>query len=68
MPILNAYYLPGNEPALIPPDITPVNTFRLIFNTYFNGKYPLLPDVSYVLSGKVPGGQMTVPDSCVHAK
>ena len=44
--ILNAYYFPeGGEKALYP-IVTPVNTFRLIFNTYFGGQYPLLPDVS----------------------
>jgi hypothetical protein len=44
--ILNAYYFPdGGEKALYP-TVTPVNTFRLIFNTYFGGQYPLLPDVS----------------------
>jgi hypothetical protein len=44
--ILNAYYLPGHEESLYP-NITPVNTFRLILNQYFNADYPLLDDVSY---------------------
>jgi hypothetical protein len=46
MKILNAYYLPGHNDKLYPA-ITPVNTFRLIFDSYFGGKYDLLPDVSY---------------------
>jgi hypothetical protein len=46
MRILNAYYLPGHNDKLYPA-ITPVNTFRLIFDTYFGGKYDMLPDVSY---------------------
>jgi hypothetical protein len=46
MKILNAYYLPGHNDKLYP-SITPVNTFRLIFDTYFGGKYDMLPDVSY---------------------
>jgi hypothetical protein len=46
MRILNAYYLPGHNDKLYPA-ITPVNTFRLIFDTYFGGKYGMLPDVSY---------------------
>jgi len=45
--ILNALYLPGENGPQIPPTLTPVNTFRVIFNTYFGGSYPLLPDVSY---------------------
>ena len=44
--ILNAYYLPGNEYKLYP-KISPVNTFRLIFDSYFGGHYGLLPDISY---------------------
>lgn len=44
--ILNAYYLPGHNDKLYS-TITPVNTFRLILDTYFGGDYPLLKDVSY---------------------
>jgi hypothetical protein len=51
--ILNAYYLPENGSAGLYPSITPVNTFRYIFNTYFDGQYELLPDTSYGEDGKV---------------
>ena len=44
--ILNAYYLPGHDDQLYP-TISPVNSFRLIFNSYFGGKYDMLPDVTY---------------------
>jgi len=44
--IFNAYYLPGHNDKLYS-KITPVNTFRLIFDTYFGGNYDMLPDVSY---------------------
>ncbi len=44
--ILNAYYLPGNNDKLYK-TITPVNTFRIVFNSYFGGKYEILKDVSY---------------------
>ena len=44
--IFNAYYLPGHEDELYP-TITPVNTFRLIFNAYFGGNYEMLEDISY---------------------
>lgn len=46
MQILNAYYLPGRNDELYP-TITPVNTFRLVFNLYFGGDYPLLEDTAY---------------------
>jgi hypothetical protein len=44
--ILNAYYLPGAEEELYP-QITPVNSFRLVFNTVFGLDYDLLPDKVY---------------------
>ena len=46
-PILNAYYLPGLGQDGLYPTISPVNTFRLIFNDYFGGQYELLLDQSY---------------------
>ena len=45
--ILNAYHLPGVEKASVPKDLSPVNTFRFIFNTYFNGQFELLPNRQY---------------------
>ncbi len=45
--ILNAYYLPGIDHGLLYPDISPVNTFRVVFNSYFGTDYPLLEDKSY---------------------
>lgn len=43
-PILNAYLLPDVKENPIYPTITPVNSWRIIFNTYFNANLPLLPD------------------------
>ncbi|MEJ2564223.1 MAG: hypothetical protein P8Z42_16305, partial [Anaerolineales bacterium] len=45
--ILNAYYLPGGGTDALYPTITPVNTFRLIFDQYFDSNNGLLPEVSY---------------------
>jgi len=44
--ILNAFFLPG-ETNFLYDTITPVNTFRLIFNHYFNTSLPLLPDETF---------------------
>jgi hypothetical protein len=45
---LNAYYLPGLDPAdVLYPSITPVNTFRVILNEYFGQNLRLLADRSY---------------------
>jgi len=44
---LNAYYLPGKGSEGLYPTITPVNSFRHIFNLYFNASMRFLPDESY---------------------
>ena len=44
--IFNAYYLPSHNDRLYS-TISPVNTFRLVFNTYFGGKYDMLKDTTY---------------------
>jgi hypothetical protein len=46
--ILNAYYLPGINKDILYPTISPVNSFRIVFNQYFGAKLPLLPDRSYL--------------------
>lgn len=46
MKILNAYYFPDAYNALYP-SISPVNSFRLVFTTYFSDEYALLEDLSY---------------------
>lgn len=45
--ILNALYLPGVSQDEIDASMTPVNTFRLVFNKYFGANYPLLENTSY---------------------
>lgn len=50
--ILNAYYLPGDGKSALYSSITPVNTFRLIFNLYFEDNLPMLPDEIYVMQDK----------------
>ena len=46
MGILNAYRLPPPAAAALYPTITPVNSFRVIFNACFGERYPLLADRS----------------------
>lgn len=67
MQILNAYYLPGGGNKLVYPQITPVNTFRIIFNHYFGQNYPLLKDVSYMSRGETPYNFTITPSTCVDA-
>jgi len=47
MSILNAYYVTEQAKEDLYPGITPVNSFRVVFNNYFGTDYPLLEDVSY---------------------
>lgn len=45
--ILNAYYLPAKGREMLYPTITPVNSFRVIFNALFDAGYDLLEDNIY---------------------
>lgn len=47
-PIFNAYYFPGIQDADLYPSISPVNTFREVFNAYFDAGLPILPDRSFI--------------------
>jgi len=62
--ILNAYYLPNSGDGLLYPTITPVNTFRLIFNDYFGGQLPLLEDESYYSEYGTPFMVTPIPNQC----
>lgn len=47
MPILNAYYLPGVDiDKALYPSISPVNSFRVVLNSYFDQNLPILEDHS----------------------
>lgn len=43
---LNAYYLPGAKEQPYA-SISPVNSFRFVFNQFFDATYDLLPDIRY---------------------
>jgi len=45
---LTAMYLPGAPAGFLPPDASPVNHMRRVFNLYFDAGLPLLPDRYYV--------------------
>ena len=47
MRIFNAYYLPSLDYSLFYNSITPVNSFRIIFNHYFDANYEFLSDTGY---------------------
>jgi hypothetical protein len=45
--ILNAYYLPNCETEQLYADISPINSFRFVFNNCFGQDFSLLDDISY---------------------
>ncbi len=65
--ILYAVYYPDQNYKDFYPTITPVNTFRLVFNHWFNTSYPLLPDQVYYHQHplQVPPNQIPeFPNAC----
>ncbi len=60
--ILNAYYLPDCEDCALSETITPVNSFRLIFDTYFGTNFGLLEDRGYFSSWDKPYDFIDVTD------
>lgn len=60
--ILNAYYFPDEASVALYDGITPVNTFRLVFNHYFGADYELLRDESYFSTYSRPYAFMNVTD------
>jgi hypothetical protein len=61
--ILNAYHLPQGGNEHLYPNISPVNSFRVIFNTYFNGNLPLLEDFGFYSTDNAPFDLIFVPES-----
>lgn len=64
--IFNAYYLPSGGIELLYESITPVNTFRLIFDFYLNTNYGLLDDRSYYSTYDNPYEFINVTDKIKH--
>lgn len=63
--ILNAYFFPDRNYAALYPEITPVNSFRVILNKYFGEEYPLLKDQSINVGINRPYGKKTMkPGEC----
>ena len=66
MPILNAYYLPGIQmDKVLYPSITPVNSFRVVLNSYFDQSLPLLEDQSYFAPLEDRNDYQLVPNTCL---
>jgi hypothetical protein len=65
--ILNAIYFSDGGYDQFYPSISPVNSFRVIFNHWFGTQYPLLPDKTYFHKHPVNTPYTEIPeffDSC----
>jgi hypothetical protein len=49
--IMNAWYVPGGTDLDLPPTMTAINTFPVLFDGYFGLDYPLLPNRVYTSRG-----------------
>ena len=45
--ILNAYYFPDQDYTRLYPSISPINSFRVLLNQFFDTNYELIPDRHY---------------------
>ena len=61
-PNLNAFYVPKNIRSKIYDGITPVNSFRIIFNGLFGDQFARLPDRSYYSGWSTPFQFIDVTD------
>jgi hypothetical protein len=64
MLIFNAYFIPDESYDSLYQEITPVNTFRVVFNELFGAQYPLLVDVSYYSEWYQLYNFSEVPNEC----
>jgi hypothetical protein len=61
--ILNAYYFPANMQSQLYDRISPVNSFRLVFNNYFGAKLPLKDDTGYYSIYQEPYDFTIIPET-----
>lgn len=67
-PILNAYYFPDHNYKDLYRSISPVNSYRVIFNKYFGTELPLLKDVSIANDINDPFGRATIDEQTADCK
>jgi hypothetical protein len=61
---LQAYYLPDRPGISMPDDFTNVNTFRLVFDTYFYENLTLLPNHSLQIGEGFENYTKPIPRTC----
>ncbi len=61
--ILNTYYLPGFDSDALDHNLSPVNSFRLVFNQYFGGDYDMLENNAYFSIYQKPYDLTLIPET-----
>jgi hypothetical protein len=61
--ILSTYFLPGETSQVLYDRLSPVNSFRLIFNIFFGGQYELLEDTAYFSIYQTPYDLTVIPET-----
>ncbi len=64
--ILNAYYVPDKVKGKLYPQVSPVNSFRIIFNELWKESYPILEDKSYFMWWEDPTNNFVDVTDKVH--
>ena len=62
MSIFNAYYFPNNDSKLLYDNVTPVNSFRIVFDSYFQTNYGLLEDKIFFSTPEKPFTLIEITD------
>ena len=62
MSIFNAYYFPNGQYDLLSNDITPVNSFRLVFDSHFQTNYGLVNDSVFYSTYEKPYALIEITD------
>ena len=60
--ILNAFFIPNGDKIGLYAGMTPVNSFRILFNHYFHSNIPLLEDRSFFSTMKRPYDFIPITD------
>ena len=60
--ILNAWLVPDTVRPALSDDMTPVNTFRILFDGLFDADLPLLPNRTYFVEWDAPAGHVELTE------
>jgi hypothetical protein len=68
MEIFNAYHLPGFDQRELYASVSPVNSFRLVFNHYFDADFRLLDDKHFIHESEFHRAFIDITDRLVQGR